>query len=156
MFENVHFAQNINSDLLLIKIRQIDSICLKIDSTLKTGKKIMKHISEGSNMNESGGFSIYTFSDFSNLDSLVLHKVIKNESNENHSVSKYYFDQKQLLKVEVDVKKYNDYDIVNVYSAVYYFQNDMILRAFNHDDEFVEIDKILKSAKDHLREFYEK
>jgi hypothetical protein len=137
--------QNANSiDSESVIVERIEKICLSIDKN----KNLVEAIGEGENADKKWGFEIHDFKD----ELGILYRTTHISSTDQYCEVIFYYNNKNVIKAIVTITEKN----VNKpqYSAIYYFENNKLIKKIGENINYSNYKDILKQGLDFQYKFY--
>ncbi len=142
-------AQNLeNQNELRKKTGRIDSLVSEIDKN----PYLVEGIAEGGFVNHKGGWETYDLKDKNGTE---LFRIINNSTYDGYDSNKFYYWNNKLIKAIIEKQDWNSGKKKILYSAVYYFENEKLLKSENENLKYSNAKDVLKLGNSHKSAFYE-
>lgn len=141
-------AQNVKRELTLVeKTYSIDSICTKIDKNTD----LVEGLAEGGYVNHKGGWETY---DLKNKAGTELFRIVHNSNFDGYTVRKFYYWKNRLIKAMIEKQDWNSGKMKLIYSATYYFDDNIFLKSNNENPEHSTSEKVQLWGENYLKKFF--
>jgi hypothetical protein len=131
-----------------LTVFQIDSICNFIDNN----KKLSEGIIEGEFYNQKGGWETY---DLKSKEGDTLFRIRHNSSTDLYHKTVFYYFNREVIKSIVKIEDWHSGSTMEpVYSATYYFQNNIPIKVLNEDPKYSTTSDVLKQGQNYQDDFY--
>lgn len=142
-------AQNLeNQNEFRKKTGRIDSLVSEIDKN----PYLVEGIAEGGFVNHKGGWETYDLKDKNGTE---LFRIINNSTYDGYDSNKFYYWNNKLIKAIIEKQDWNSGKKKILYSAVYYFENEKLLKSENENLKYSNAKDVLKLGNSHKSAFYE-